>query len=148
MLFVGLVSPCDTPVEDGNTYSFWSGGHIVYFMAVLLANLVLLRATHNWTGWGEAIVLLQLVSYFVFTYADSKILDTGVIAHFYDEFMSSKTAWLGVLLVGSLIFIEKACLDMAQLLKEYRDTRGHSQTQIMASDRLKKDNLLYESGDV
>ena len=116
MLFLGMYASQESPVESGKTYTFWAGGHIVYFMAVLLANLVLLRATHNWTGWGEAIILLQLASYFVCTYADSLIMNHGEIAYFYDEFMSSKTAWLGVLLVGCLIFIEKALVDMLNIV--------------------------------
>ena len=48
----------------------------------------------------------MVVSFFWIVYLDSIILETGVIAHFSDEFYSSWTAWLGSLLVGSIIFIE------------------------------------------
>mmetsp|Transcript_34771 Transcript_34771/g.42736 ORF Transcript_34771/g.42736 Transcript_34771/m.42736 type:complete len:125 (+) Transcript_34771:1442-1816(+) len=98
-------------VENGRTFSFWAGGHIVYFMCVLTVNVVLLRSTHNWTGWSEGVVLLQLISFFVFVYLDSVMLTTGQIAYFFDEYLSSWTAWLGVVLVGSLLMVEKATTD-------------------------------------
>jgi len=111
ILFVGMVFSQMAIVESGKTFSFWAGGHIVYFECVLVVNIVLLRGTHNWTGWGEAVVLLQLISFFTCVYLDSIMLTQGQIAYFFDEYMSSWTAWLGVLLVGSLLLIEKAVLD-------------------------------------
>jgi hypothetical protein len=48
----------------------------------------------------------MITSFFWIVYLDSIILETGVIAHFSDEFYSSWTAWLGCVLVGSVIFIE------------------------------------------
>jgi len=78
-------------------------------MAVLVVNIVLLRGSHNMTGWGEMIIFLQVASFFVFVYFDSELHTTGEIAHFFDEYLSSWTAWLGVILVASLVIIEKAC---------------------------------------
>jgi len=47
-----------SPVADGKTFNFWAGGHIVYFECILLANMVLLRQTHNFTGWNELLIFL------------------------------------------------------------------------------------------
>jgi len=41
----------------------------------------------------------------------------SVVAYFMDEYLSSKAAWLGCLLVASTVFIEKALYDMIDLLK-------------------------------
>ena len=49
-------------------------------------------------------------------YLDTILLEKGVIAFFFDEFMSSWTAWLGCIFVASLIFIEKAVVDAYKLL--------------------------------
>jgi len=97
-----------SPVADGKTFNFWAGGHVVYFECVLLVNLVLLRQTHNFTGWNELLIFLQVSSFFWLVYLDS-ILLKGPIMYFFDEYWSSKTAWLGVLFVVGILFIEKAC---------------------------------------
>ncbi len=98
-------------VENGKTFSFWAGGHIVYFMCVFVANFVLLRATHNFTGWNEFFITLQVSSYFIILYLDSILLTKGVVAYFWDEFTSSWTAWLGCIFIASLLVIEKALMD-------------------------------------
>ena len=71
----------------------------------------MLRNTHNWAGWGELIIFLQVASFFLFLYIDSIWLIHGEIAYFYEEFTSSWTAWLGVILTGCLVIIEKAVFD-------------------------------------
>ena len=100
-----------SPVADGKTFTFWAGGHIVYFMCVLTVNIILLRSTHNWTGYSEGVVAMQLLSFFILVYLDSVLLTTKEIAYFFDEYLSSWTAWLGVLLVGSMLFVEKGLVD-------------------------------------
>ena len=79
--------------------------------------MVLLRGTHNYTGWGEAFVLLQLVSFPVILYLDSIILTSGPIAYFFDEFLASWTAWLGVIFVGALLYIEGSVVDCYSIYK-------------------------------
>ena len=113
-----MVFTQESETPSGRTYSFWAGGHVVYFMCVLTANLVLLRATHNYTGWGELFILVQLVSFPVIVYLDSILLSHGVIAYFFDEFLASWTAWLGVLLVGAVLFVEGAVIDSYGLFKQ------------------------------
>ena len=80
-------------------------------MCVLTVNIILLRSTHNWTGYSEGVVAMQLLSFFICLYMDSILLTTGEIAYFFDEYLSSWTAWLGVLLIGSLLIIEKGLTD-------------------------------------
>lgn len=116
VLFVGMVFTQLSAVADGKTYNFWASGHMVYLECVLLANFVMLRATHNWTFWGELFLFVQVLSFFVFLYLDS-VWFTNPIAHFFDEYFSSKTAWLGCFLVIATIYIEKACLDAYELFR-------------------------------
>ena len=104
-----------SPVADGKTFNFWAGGHVVYFECVLLVNMVLLRQTHNFTGWNELLIFLQVSSFFWLVYLDS-ILLKGPIMYFFYEYWSSKTAWLGVLFVVGILFIEKACNEALSLL--------------------------------
>ena len=59
VLFIGMVFTQESfTAADGRSYNFWASGHVVYFECVLLANLVLLRWTHNFTGWGELFILV------------------------------------------------------------------------------------------
>ena len=118
LLYLGMVFTQESAVASGKSFTFWAGGHIVYFECILLANLVLLRQTHNHTGWFELLLFLQTTSFFWILYLDTIIFTKGVVAYFYDEFMSSSTAWLGCLLVGSSIFIEKAFIDTLKILKK------------------------------
>ena len=115
ILFVGMVFTQESETPSGRPYTFWAGGHIVYFMCVLIANLVLVRSTHNYTGWCELFILVQVVSFPVIVYWDSILLTNGVIAYFYDEWMSSWTAWLGVLFICTGLFVEKAITDSISL---------------------------------
>ena len=92
VLFIGMVSTQDSPLPDGKTYSFWAGGHIVYFECVLIVNLVILRASHNIAGYGEFVLFLQVTSFFWILYIASVFFTKGVVAYFFDEFFSSWTA--------------------------------------------------------
>ena len=74
ILFLGMTFTQESEVPNGKTYTFWAGGHVVYFECVLLANLVLVRSTNNFMGWGELIIFLQVASYFIFVYLDSILL--------------------------------------------------------------------------
>lgn len=74
ILFLGMYFTQESEVPSGKTYTFWAGGHVVYFECVLLANLVLVRSTNNFMGWGELIIFLQVASYFVIVYLDSILL--------------------------------------------------------------------------
>ena len=58
ILFLGMVFTQESPCPNGKSYTFWAGGHVVYFECVLIANLVLLRNTHNFAGWGELLIAL------------------------------------------------------------------------------------------
>lgn len=50
----------ESPVDDGKNFTFWAGGHHVYMNCVLLANIIILKMQHNWTGWNFAIVVWQI----------------------------------------------------------------------------------------
>lgn len=77
---------------------------------------MLLRASHNHTGWTELIMFSQVTSFFWILYLDSVIFVYGPVAYIYDELMSSWTAWLGCLFAASTIFIEKSAYDAVMLI--------------------------------
>ena len=106
---------------------------MVYFECVLLANLVLLRWTHNFTGWGELFIFVQLISFFTFVWLDSILLTNGAIAYFYDEFMSSWTAWLGVFLIGCTVLVEKTVWDIYSIIKAKQGSAKDSQVANLKS---------------
>ena len=133
ILFIGMVASQDSPTVMGKTYNFWAGGHIVYFECVLVANLVLLRATNNWTGWGELLIFLQVTSFFWILYLDSTIL-TSDISYFFGEWLGSTTAWLGCLLIFGLVFIEKASVDaLRMVMRNY--SKGFGTNQVWHADK-------------
>ena len=45
-------------MEDGKTFNFWAGGHHVYMNCVLLANILILKMKHAYTGVNMVIVAL------------------------------------------------------------------------------------------
>ena len=53
-------------------------------------------------------------------YLDTIVFPTGVIGYFSDEFYSSWTAWLGAVLIASIIFIEKKGCQAYELIKKMR----------------------------
>ena len=54
----------------------------------------------------------------MFLYLDSELHKKGEIAHFFDEYMSSWTAWLGVVLVACLLVIEQAVINAFKMLHQ------------------------------
>ena len=65
VLYVGFWCSEMTPVDDGKTFNFWAGGHHVYMNCVLLANVIVLKMTHNFTGWGVIVIGCQIASFFL-----------------------------------------------------------------------------------
>lgn len=94
----------DSPVEDGKSFNFWAGGHHVYMNCVLLANLIIFKMQHNYTGWNAVIIAAQISSYFVLLWYFSIELQTDVIYRFMDEFTASNPAWLGCFFVVSSLW--------------------------------------------
>ena len=45
------------------------------------------------------------------------MLTRGEVAYFFDEFWSSWTAWLGLILLSCSVFIEKSASDAIQILR-------------------------------
>ena len=84
----------DSAVSSGKSFTFWAGGHHVYMNCVLLANVIILKMQHNFTGFNGVICLFQVISFFAILYYFSIEFQTGVTYRFMDEFVSSITAWL------------------------------------------------------
>jgi len=52
--------------SDGKDIGFWAIGHLVYGVAVFVASAIICTRTNNFTGWGEAVNSLMIISYFFF----------------------------------------------------------------------------------
>lgn len=65
VLYVGFWASEMTPVADGKTFNFWAGGHHVYMNCVLLANIIVLKMTHNFTGFGVIVIGMQIASFYI-----------------------------------------------------------------------------------
>lgn len=66
ILMVCFVLPEENKTSDGKDFTFWAGGHHVYMNCVLLANIMILKMQHNWTGFNLIIVIGQISSFFLF----------------------------------------------------------------------------------
>ena len=49
-------------------------GHVVYGVCVIVANVVMLHKFNNYTGWGEVLVALMILSFFT-TYFVQGLMD-------------------------------------------------------------------------
>ena len=56
ILMVCFYTSEDTVLEDGKNFNFWAGGHHVYMNCVLLANILILKMQHAYTGFNFIIV--------------------------------------------------------------------------------------------
>jgi hypothetical protein len=65
ILATAFYCTCDTIIDGGQTIGFWAGGHHVYMNCVLLANLIILRMSHNITGFNLVIISGQIAAFFV-----------------------------------------------------------------------------------
>ena len=94
ILLVCFWTSQDSALENGKSFTFWAGGHHVYMNCVLLANIIILKMQHCYTGYNMMICLAQIASFFGLMYYFSIELQTDVIYRFMEEFVASRTAWL------------------------------------------------------
>lgn len=119
ILMVCFYTAEDTQIENGKTFNFWAGGHHVYMNCVLLANLIILKMQHAYTGVNIVIVTLQICSFFFLLWYFSMELQTDVIYRFMSEFVSSKTAWLGCFFVVTSLWTIDHMLHALRLSMAY-----------------------------
>lgn len=104
---VCLVQP-DQYESDGKEIGFWIAGHTVYGSAVFVANLVILHQFNNFQGYGEALVGLMCLAFFVFLGFESALgTDLGNkfsdVNHIARHMFSMFTVWASfVLMCGSV----------------------------------------------
>jgi hypothetical protein len=68
---VGTIGQYQT---DGQDIGFYVLGHVVYGVCVIVANVVMLHKFNNYTGWGEVLVALMILSFFS-TYFVESLMD-------------------------------------------------------------------------
>ena len=64
-------------------YDMWAGGHVVYGMCIMMANICLLLMQNNWIPWLSALLFGQWLIYYPTLAIDSTSFDTNVIYSFY-----------------------------------------------------------------
>lgn len=79
ILMLCFVAAEDSPMEDGKSFTFWAGGHHIYMNCVLLANLIILKMQHAYTGFNLVIITAQISSFFVLLWYFNEELQTDVI---------------------------------------------------------------------
>lgn len=55
----------------GKDVGFWVCGHVVYGVAVIVANVVIVLQFNNFTGWGEILAFASALCYFTLLYLQS-----------------------------------------------------------------------------
>ncbi len=90
--------------SDGKTFNFWSGGMTVYGTSVLIVNAVLLKMATSYTGYQEAMILLQVGTYWVILFIETQFSVFHILYCTWSELMFSSAAWMGVLLVFLCVF--------------------------------------------
>jgi hypothetical protein len=59
---------------------------------------------HNWTGWGETLMLLAAGTYFAIAYIESQFTMFPIVYKFWNESISSPSAWFGAILSICTLF--------------------------------------------
>jgi hypothetical protein len=49
----------------GKTFGFWEASHTIYAAVVVAVNVSLLRLFNNWTGVGEILIFLSVISFWL-----------------------------------------------------------------------------------
>lgn len=107
ILFLIFYIPELSLFEDGSTFSFWAGGHQVYGVCIILANLIVLKMENSFNGWNELIMICHIAFFYVSVFYYQEFMDESVVYGFWWEFIGSYTVWLGVFLcIFSIITID------------------------------------------
>lgn len=113
---------------SGKEFSFWSGGMTVYGVCVLLANLLLVKMTNNYTGGLELIAFVQSSLFWFAVYIENHFTMFTVLYMKFDEFVSSVAAWLGIILVVTSIYtIDIIWRSLYELIINFNLRRKRSQ---------------------
>mgnify|MGYP007095111630 FL=1 len=104
---------------------------------VLLANILILKMQHAYTGINMMIIAAQILCFFFLLWYFSIELQTDVIYRFMDEFTSSKTAWLGCFFVVTSLWTIDTMLHAIRLSLAYLFA-GKNETK---SDFLKQQEI-------
>ena len=95
ILMVVFYTAEDTLLPEGMTYNFWAGGHMVYMNCVILANLIIIRMSHDIHLYNLFLIGAQIGCFFVLLWYFQYTLQTDPLYKFMDEFVASPTAWIG-----------------------------------------------------
>jgi hypothetical protein len=65
--------------SQGKEGDLWTSGQIAYGAVVIIANIKLLASFNIYTGWGEVIIFLSILTYFIVYYIESVIIELNYL---------------------------------------------------------------------
>jgi magnesium-transporting ATPase (P-type) len=83
---------------DGKDIGFWAAGHLAYGGCVVVANIVILHKFNNFTSFGEMLVGLMILAYFVFLGLESMSGWFPVVNHIFANMFSIFCVWASLML--------------------------------------------------
>lgn len=111
--------PSNSDSAEGKLYGLWASGHLVLACSVLLCNLKMLQMFNLWTGWGEAIVVLSMASFYLNLWFETSRPTFEAVYDIWEEYTTNGSAWLG------LLFILSCILTVETMLKVIRSVVRH-----------------------
>lgn len=96
--FFFLIQPGQN-LTNGKDMGFWVVGHLVYGACVVVANITMIHQFNNFTGWGEALCMMMILSYFTIYFLQNLVPFFPQIYLIYDTTFIQPTVW------ASLIFV-------------------------------------------
>lgn len=92
---------------DGKDIGFWVGGHAVYGVCVVVANVVLVFKFNNYTGWGEVLAFGCTLSYFTLLFLENLLLMFPQVFLIFDTAYRQPMLWIGTFLsVAAVVVLE------------------------------------------
>jgi hypothetical protein len=85
--------------SDGEALGFWMAGHNVYGASVIVCNLVILHRFNNFTGYGEFMVFLMILAYFLAMIILSYTGMSAALNHVFPTMFSTPTIWASLICV-------------------------------------------------
>jgi hypothetical protein len=82
-------------IDEGKQYDFWASSHMVYGTIVLIVNVTLLRLFNNWTGYGEILIAISILSFWFIMWFEDHFEIFTVLYKVWKQFTTDPSSWLG-----------------------------------------------------
>jgi len=114
-------------MAEGKDLGFWVAGHVVYGGCAFICNFLILIRYNNFTGYGEALVALMIIAYFLIFFIENKMSMLPQIYGIFNETFSVFPVWLMLLLVSMIVTISEIGFKACNKLGYFQDLKGKSE---------------------